>query len=258
MHEWYEDHAARDLFEENKDMAIYEISTTQKYEAMSNRQLKRLELQPLEKNQGYLGMFKKHNINQIAKLKRSHSEFPNGLYCVIDTHNVYIVFPQLKNGHMIADHLTFTQDNVHLTSYQPEPLDPNRGVVWHLPKCKLVDGTSLPISGYECKLLNKMGRFKNLILDVSRAYVVHTGGTPPSPRKQLKRSRPTTSTEISGTLELLLVKNNVKTMKFLCVRKDDSWDVMVTKDTHEDGYRFSVPRLFWPSIQKQMVEILSI
>ena len=50
MHEWYEDHAARndhDLFEENKDMAMYEISATQKY---ASKQLKRLELQPLKKN----------------------------------------------------------------------------------------------------------------------------------------------------------------------------------------------------------------
>jgi hypothetical protein len=256
MYDWYSDNMDnQNLFEENKELAVYEIKTTKKYESLSDKKIRALKLLPLQKNQGYLGLFTKQNISDIAKFKFIGSELPNGLYCVIDNSNMYAVFPELKNGHMIADHLTFTNDNVHLTTYQPEPLDPNRGVVWHLPKCKLL-GTKLPLTGYECALLNKMGRFKNIILDITRAYKNIQGGT-----KSLGLSKPSKLAEpvpkktekptVSGELELVLIKNNIKTLKIFCIRKD----IIVLNDGNADSIRFNTESLRWSSIQKKIIEI---
>ena len=254
MYEWYVDIKDNkdntDLFEENKDLAIYEIKTTKKYEA--------LKIQPLQKNQGYLEYFIKQNITDIIKFKSIGTELPNGLYCVIDDSNIYAVFPELKNGHMLADHLTFMSDNVHLTTYTPEILDPNRGIVLHIPKCKLPEGTQLPLTGYDCALLNKMGRFKNMILDIARAYKKYvSGGT-----KSLGVSKPTkrspqrvTQPSISGTLEVLLIKYNIKRLQIFCVRKENSWDVLVINNGNAESLRFNIGSLRWPSIQKRIIEL---
>ena len=257
MYDWYTDNMDnKNLFEENKELAVYEIKTTKKYESLSDKKIRALKLLPLQKNQGYLGLFAKQNISDIAKFKFIGSELPNGLYCVIDDSNLYAVFPELKNGHMIADHLTFTDDNVHLTTYTPQLLDPNRGVVLHIPKCKLLSGTKLPLTGYECALLNKMGRFKNMILDITRAYKNIEGGTKSlglsKPSKRVERvpkkiAKPT----VSGELELLLIKNNIKTLKIFCIRKD----VIVMNDGNVDSISFNTENLRWSSIQKKIIEI---
>jgi hypothetical protein len=259
MYEWYVDNIDnKDLFEENKDLAVYEIKTTKKYEALSEKKQRALKIQPLQKNQGYLEYFIKQNITDIIKFKSIGTERPNGLYCVIDDSNIYAVFPELKNGNMLADHLTFMSDNVHLTTYQPEPLDPNRGVIWHIPKCKLPEGTQLPLIGYECALLNKMGRFKNMILDTARAYKTYvSGGT-----KSIGVSKPTkrspqrvTQPSISGTLEVLLIKYNIKRLQIFCVRKENSWDALVINDGNAESLRFNIGGLRWPSIQKRIIEL---
>lgn len=256
MYEWYVDNIDnKNLFDENKDLAVYEIKATKKYEALSDRQ------KPLNKNQGYIGLFIKQNISDIVKFKSIGNEYPNGLYCVIDDSNIYAVFPELKNGHMLADHLTFMSDNVHLTTYTPEILDPNRGIALHIPKCKLPEGTQLPLTGYECALLNKMGRFKNMILDIIRAYVSKgVGGTKSlGVSKAAKRSSQRVKIpSISGTLEVLLIKNNVKSVKIFCCRKDNSWDVLVMNDGNADSLRFNVKSLRWPSIQKRIIELFEM
>jgi len=258
MYDWYVDNIDnKELFEENKTLAVYEITATKKYEALSEKKQRALKIQPLKKNEGYLGMFKKQNVTGIIKFKSIGTDMPNGLYCVIDDSNIYAVFPELKNGHMLADHLTFMSDNVHLTTYQPEPLDPNRGFFWHVPKCKLIKGTKLPLTGYECSLLNPMGHFKNMILDIARTYKTYSGGT-----KSLSVSKPTkrspqrvTQSDISGTLEVLLIKYNIKTVKIFCVRKENSWDILVMNDGDAESLRFNIVGLRWPSIQKRIIEL---
>ena len=145
-----------------------------------------------------------------------------------------------------------------MTTYTPEILDPNRGIVLHIPKCKLPEGTQLPLIGYECTLLNKMGRFKNMILDIARAYKTYvSGGT-----KSLGVSKPTkrspqrvTPSDISGTLEVLLIKYNIKTVKIFCVRKENSWDILVMNDGDAESLRFNIVGLRWPSIQKRIIEL---
>ena len=258
MYDWYVDNIDNtELFEENKTLAVYEITATKKYESLSDKKQRALKIQPLKKNECYLGMFKKQNVTDIIKFKSIGTDMLNGLYCVIDDSNIYAVFPELKNGHMLADHLTFMSDNVHLTTYQPQILDPNRGIVLHIPKCKLIEGTQLPLTGYECSLLNSMGRFKNMILDIARNYKTYSGGTKSlGVSKPAKRStQRVTHSNISGTLEVLLIKYNIKTVKIFCVRKENSWDVLVMNDGNAESLRFNITGLRWPSIQKRIIEL---
>lgn len=180
---------------------------------------------------------------------------------MVDEDNIYAIFPTVKQGRLFADHLSFMQDNIHLTTYTPQPLCIDYGVVLHIPKCFIQDGTELPLYGYQTRIFNTMGRYKNDILDICRApQIYQVGGTITKRRASKKVYRKTP--QLSPKLEQLLLRNNITETKLFCVRNHEKWNVMTTtqwsisSDENEDG-SFDVDSYKWQSVQSGFIKFLS-
>ena len=269
MFDWYSENLDSDMFESDKSIALYVISKSQKYEELSKRQIKKHNLKPLGNNkEAYIGAFMKRHITDVAKFKKqkTHHNFPLGLYCVLGDNEMYAVFPTKKENRLFADHLTFMQGNVHLTTYTPHPLSIDYGVVSHIPKCHLPDGTILPLTGYSCKTFDKMGAYKADILDICRAYTsaqpkaTAVGGVRGAIRKKAM-STTLRRADISPKLEQLLLRNNIQGMQIFCIQNDGAWDVTVvlqgndlSDDVEDMSFRCTSKR--WQSLQAQMIRRL--
>jgi hypothetical protein len=258
MYNWYLDNINQpSLFEEQKDVALFIIKQSKKYTRLSKNQIKKRKLQTLSnKNDKYLGAFFRTNIVDIAKFKFATSHnYPNGLYCVLDDENIYAVFPTEKQQRLFADHLTFMAGNVHLTTYTPQPLTTDYGVVSHIPKCNVPDGTQLPLDGYNCQVFNRLSTYKNDILDIYRVpYVIMSGGGKSFISKKTKRKRP----EISPILEQLLLRENIAEVKVFCIRHGNEWHVTTNSiwnersQENEDG-SFVVKSNKWACVQRGLI-----
>ncbi len=261
-HDWYVDNIDNtDVFEENKDVALYVIKQSEKYSKLTQKQIRKRKLEKLtNKHAGYLEAFVKRNVINVAKFK-DKTDYKDGLYCVVDEDNIYAIFPTIKQGRLFADHLSFMQDNIHLTTYTPQPLCIDYGIVLHIPKCDIPDGTELPISGYETRVFNKMGRYKNDILDICRAPQIHqVGGT--ITKRKVSRKIYRKTPKMSPKLEQLLLRHHIKETKLFCIRYHEKWNVTtitkwsVSSDENEDG-SFVVKSSKWQSVQSGWITFLS-
>ena len=278
FYDWYVDNLDNGkYFEKNKDIAVYTITKSSKYDKISDRLIKKKQLAPLSNDEnGYLNAFKKENINDIAKVtflsNIDKDRYPNGMYCVIDNSAIYLVFPKEKDGVLCADHLSFMKDNVHQTTYTPSPRDINMGTVMHIPKSALPDGTELPLQGYNTNVFRKMHIYKDDILDICRlpqqAQLSHqqeAGSGLAITKSKIKKSKTIKKPEISPLLEQLLIVNEITNLKIFCVRSEPSerseqiWNITTFAESAESAYddiSFTTTRKNWATIQKELCKLL--
>lgn len=276
FYEWYIDNLDRiDLFEENKQMAIYIINQSSKYEKLSKKQMKKKETD----SEYYLGLFNKNQLTDIAEFKfiantNTTNKYPNGLYCTIDNKSIYAIHPIIKDNILCTDHFTFMKDNVHHTTYTPTRLNHNIGNVSHIPKSKLLDGTELPLIGYDTDVFKKHHIYKNYILDIVRAYKKYTNnqtGSGPSLNKTIAKTKTVKVSrerkpDISPLLEKLFIINNITDFKIICIKKDTkcgepsaSAKIMtfaVSSDTTYIDFAFETSNKNWSTIDKKICKIL--
>ena len=192
MVDWYNESKDNTEYFENdfQCIAIF-IKRAQKYESLSDRQIKKLKsdqqaLLKDKKKKGYLGMFVKQNINQdnIRRVKFIEKDpyIQHGLYYVKqDDHNLFFVYPTLKMLKpnvfaMFADHLSFpfvsklNEIHLHVTSYLPIPVSENVGDIIHAPRNVFKNGLKLPLIGYDTNAFDQMNDMKDNVLDICRAY----------------------------------------------------------------------------------------
>jgi len=279
FYDWYVDNLDNaKYFDMNDDVAVYTINKSLKYEELSDRIIKKKQLAPLS------AAFKKENINDIAKItflsNIDKERYPNGLYCVIDANSIYVVFPKETDGVLCANHLSFMKDNVHKTTYTPSSININMGTVLRIPKSILIDGTELPLTGYNTDVFRKMRLYKDDILDIYRQPQIaeqqemqEAGGglsVTKSIRKTKKtKSKPTKKPEISPLLEQLLLVNEISSLKIICVRSESSvrsersaeeiWNITTFAECAESAYddiSFTTTRKNWSTIQKELCKLL--
>jgi hypothetical protein len=274
FYDWYVDNLDNGkYFEKNKDIAVYTITKSSKYDKISDRLIKKKQLAPLSNDEnGYLNAFKKENINDIAKItfitNIDKYRYPNGLYCVIDNSAIYVVFPKEKDGVLCADHLSFMKDNVHQTTYTPSSRDINIGTVMHIPKSALPDGTELPLAGYNTNIFRKMHIYKDDILDICRLpqqqgqQEAGSGLAVTKSIAKTKKSKPVKKPEISPLLEQLLIVNDITSLKIFCarsVRSEQIWNISTFAESAESAYddiSFTTTRKNWSTIQKELCKLL--
>lgn len=260
FYEWYTDNIDSDLFEENRDIAIYKINQTSKYEKLSNKQIRKRQLMPLTNEENaYLGLFNKTNIEDIAEFKFiKNSKYPNGLYCVIDNNAIYTFFPREKNNIICADHFTFLEDNVHQTTYTPSLLNNNIGNVMHIPRSKLLDGIELPLIGYQTDIFKKMHIYKEDILDIIRVCYRQNGSGPSlaiSKTNKIKKPNKKINIEISTLLEQLLLIHEIRNIKIFCF-KNQITTFAESDDKLYNNFTFKVKNQKWSTIQEELCKIL--
>jgi len=268
FYEWYIDNLDRiDLFEENKQMAIYIINQSSKYEKLSKKQMKKKETDSTY----YLGFFNKNQLTDVAEFKfiknDNTNKYPNGLYCAIDKKSIYAIYPIIKDNVLCADHFTFMKDNIHETKYTPTRLNINIGNVSHIPKSTLIDGTILPLNSYNTDVFKKHHIYKNDILDIIRAYKKYTNnqiGSGPSLNKTIEKTKHVKVSnkrkpDISPLLEKLFIINNITDFKIICIKKDTNWTVMtfaVSSDSNYIDFIFETSNKNWSTLDKKICKIL--
>lgn len=246
MLRWYAEHIRDDAyFGSDRDLAYQYIVTSQKYERLSDKQIKKRKLQALtEKSDGYLSAFVKHHAEHIAKFRfiaENTERYPNGLYCVLAGELMMAVFPRMRQndvGHTVlaANHLTFCLNReldevqLHLTTYTPNALDQNVGTVSHHPRCPFKNGVQLPSRGYACDVFDALSIYADDLLDIARAYATAgaVGGSGRGRGVQKVRRRMTTTAAapvmaISPMLEQLLLRRGIKGVHLLRYRHDGRW-----------------------------------
>jgi hypothetical protein len=264
FHDWYSENLDDpEIFENDKNIAIYMIERSNKYKNMSKKLIKKKQLEPISNSdQGYLEAFMKTRLENIAQFKSFQTDkYKNGLYCVVDDKGVYVVFPTEKDSILCADHITFVQDNVHKTTYTPSPLNKNIGRISHIPKSILLDGTELPLSGYAIDVFKKMNIYKEDILDICRLPELKQGAgqLSLSVSKPNKKPEIPKKPDISPLLERLLIFNEIKTLKIYCIKSGDSYHVTTmgeTEYTHYNNIYFTVKNKNWPTIHKELCKLL--
>ena len=268
MWNWYAKNMHReDLFEKPDNMAMHVIQTSEKYEKLTKQQIRKRKLtdgsQPTSNsNDGYLGAFQKRSITNIVTFKfiQNLDKYPHGLFCVWDKRAVYAVFPKMKKDRLFADHLSFMEGNIHITTYIPQPLCADFGVAWHLPKADLNDGVSMPALGYEYPILNVLNPYNRDALDIARAYKVHgstiTGG---GPSRSIPLSKRAPKTDVSPRLEQVLLKEGIKSLKIMCIKclNDDTWHVTCFAEENE-SFAFVAPDKDWDTITHKIIEKLDV
>jgi len=270
FHEWYSENLDNpEIFENDKNIAIYMIERSNKYKNMSKRLIKKKQLEPISNSdQGYLEAFIKTRLENVAQFKNFQiDKYKNGLICVVDDKGVYAVFPTEKDNILCADHITFVKDNVHQTTYTPSPLNKNIGRISHIPKSILLDGTELPLSGYTTDVFKRMHIYKQDILDICRIPEIKQGSgqlslsvskPKPKPPKTPKLEIPK-KPDISPLLERLLIFNEIKTLKIYCIKSGDSYHVTTmgeTEYTHYNNIYFTVKNKNWSTIHKELCKVL--
>jgi len=175
------------------------------------------------------------------------------------------------------------KDNVHKTTYTPSSININMGTVLRIPKSTLLDGTELPLTGYNTEVFRKMRLYKDDILDIYRQPQIaekqdmqEAGGglsVTKSIRKTKKtKSKPTKKPEISPLLEQLLLVNEISSLKIICVRSkrsepsvpsersaEEIWNITTFAECAESAYddiSFTITRKNWATIQKELCKLL--
>jgi hypothetical protein len=246
MVEWLENEKDNpEYFENDQQMVAFVIVPSKKYEQLSQKQVKKRGLKPLQdKRQGYLGAFVKRHIpiHDIRRIRFEHANsnsYPLGMYYMKENEeNVYFVYPTLKsssrtNQSMIfANHFSFSYDKItkqvslHNTEYISTSADITIGQISHYPSCLFKDSTSLPMAGYETKVFEDMLVYKDEILDLCRSHKVLSGGGKVLPVRKGKLKRYAKEQDIPVQLEQTLIAQRIKKIVAIGYKVDDMWHVI--------------------------------
>ena len=291
MVDWYNESKDNiEYFENDSQCIAIFIQRAQKYESLSDRQIKKLKsdqqaLLKDKKRKGYLGMFVKQNINQdnIRRVKFIEKDpyIQHGLYYVKqDDHNLFFVYPTLKMLKpnvfaLFADHLSFpfvsklNEIHLHVTSYLPIPVSENVGDIIHAPRNVFKNGLKLPLIGYDTNAFDQMNDMKDNVLDICRAYKTferaHGGsgrGRVTKYKRHIMRQSNNRETKVYAALENLLINLRIKRVNAFGLKNDQGkWKMTVDLVRHEESqlefdFTFELENPNDASFQRQLVGLL--
>lgn len=237
-----------------------------------------------------------------------HPLYPLGVYYVKqDENNVYFVKPVLKTDQISTDGVTkefisgdhfsmslvpFTAKNneihLHYTCYTPVPTNLSIGQIIHYPRNVFMNGAVMPFHGYTTSVFDKMGGFKNTILDVCREYIYEKvpkkkpgGGLakkarpsrakPSRASKASKTSKTSKASKTSNTntnnlvsLELSRLLDNLQVKRIIGIgykNDNDEWEIMVDfirpeSSQLERELSMTLKKPSYASFQKELIKRL--
>jgi hypothetical protein len=240
MIEWYRDNLDDDEYFTDDENVIGFI-----LEEDSDKEVKKYH-----KDTGKLGRFLykaekiKNTVRKINFVTKS-KHCPMGYYSVLLQNNtMFCVFPRLKsdendNTHVFGDHVSFMynkgvpkQIQLHITMYQPSPLDISIGTTPRYDS-HFRDGITLSVDKYDTQFIdNKLlhPHYAKDILDFCRVYKSAQMKT-----KKRKRSNQATL-DVSSCLTELLVQEHIKKITAFGFKHDGIWHMTTFMERHDTGH----------------------